>query len=151
MQHRRNRLQLNGKPQHQRMVARNLITSFILYESIRTTRKRAKVLQSLIDGLITTAKRKDPREAIRAISAVVTDANACRKVMEVLKDRFSDRPSGFTRLKPAGARKGDGAELADLEFIILSTPAAAADAKAEKKPATKKPAPRKKVAETAAA
>lgn len=96
---------------------RNLATSVVLYESVRTTRKRAKVVQPIVDRLITVAKRDKPHVAIRSINGVVTDKNASRKLMQVLRERFADRASGFTRIKAAGARKGDGAQLVDLSLV----------------------------------
>lgn len=117
MRHQKSRTGINSKPHHARMMARNLVTSLLLYESIRTTRKRAKAIQPTIDRLIAAAKRMEPRNAIRAVNAVVTDKNACRKIMEVYKTRYAKRASGFTRMVAIGARKGDGAELVDLMFI----------------------------------
>jgi large subunit ribosomal protein L17 len=99
------------------MLQRNLVTSVLLYEKIRTTKKRAEVVQPQIEKIITLAKTKSPMLAIRAINAVVTDKNACRKTMEVLKDRFADRTSGYTRLVPLGMRHGDGAKLVTLELV----------------------------------
>ncbi len=96
---------------------RNLVTSVLLYESIRTTKKRAEVVQPIVEKIITTAKTKDPRNAIRAINAFVVDKNACRKVMELLKDRYSKRSSGFTRMTALGLRQGDGAKMVTLELI----------------------------------
>lgn len=133
---RRSRLRLTAKPDHARQMLRNLATSMVLYESIRTTKKRAKVVQPIVDRLIVTAKKHSPHVAIRALNAVVTDKNASRKIMEVLRERFADRPSGFTRIKAAGARKGDGAQLVDLTFV--EGKAVAPKPQKEKKPAKPK-------------
>lgn len=130
MRHRRSRLRLIQKPDHARSMQRNLVTSLLLYESIRTTRSRAKVIQPLVDRLITTAKSGNKANAIRAINKIVTDKNASRKLMEVFLPRFASRASGYTRMTPAGARKGDGAQLVDL--VLLDAPAS--------KPASSKPA-----------
>lgn len=136
MEHRKNRLRLNQKPNHAAMLLRNLVTSIILYETVRTTKKRAKVVAPMVDKLITVAKTKQPREAIRALNAVVTHENASKKLMEVLKVRYAKRPSGYTRISPVGARKGDGAELVDLELMDRDT---AADASAKTDDAPAKP------------
>ena len=111
------RLGLKQKPAHARMLKRNLVTSLLLYESIRTTKKRAKVIQPIVDKLVLVAKKKPTHLAIRTINRTVTDKNASKKVMEVLKHRYEDRSSGLTRMVPAGARKGDGAELVDLSLV----------------------------------
>jgi large subunit ribosomal protein L17 len=117
MRHRSNRLRLNQKPNHAKLMLRNMVTSVILYESIRTTRKRARIVQPLIDNLITTAKTKSPHIAIRSINLMVTDINASKKLMEVFAKRYAGRSSGFSRMVPVGSRKGDGAELVDLTLV----------------------------------
>lgn len=135
MRHRNNRLRLNQKPDHARILQRNLVTSLLLYEAIRTTRKRARVIQPIVDSLITTAKKKEPRIAIRSINAVVTDKNAGRKLMEVLKGRYANRSSGFTRITAVGSRKGDGAELVDMMLLDAPATAAVTEPKTAKKAA----------------
>ncbi len=124
------------------MLQRNLVTSLVLYESIRTTKKRAAVVQPMLDRLIAQAKRKDRVNAIRALNAVFTHENATRKTLEVLVPRYQSRPSGFSRATPVGARIGDGAELVTLSLMDAVRPskAPAAEAKAEKAP--KKTAPK---------
>lgn len=117
MRHRISRLRLRHKPAHSRSLLRNLITSVLLYESVRTTKKRAEVAQPLIEKIITSAKTKDARNAIRSINAVVTHVNACKKVMEMLKDRYAKRSSGYTRIVPLGLRHGDGAKMVELSLV----------------------------------
>ncbi len=143
MRHQHSKAELNLKLNHARLLTRNLATSLILYESIRTTKSRARVVQPIVDRLITIAKKKQGQQAIRAINAVVTDLNASRKLMEVLAKRYASRPSGFSKAKPAGARKGDGAALVDLMLIDAET-RAVAEPKKEKKAAAPKKAASKK-------
>lgn len=143
MRHQHSKAELNLKLNHARLLTRNLATSLILYESIRTTKSRARVVQPIVDRLITIAKKKQGQQAIRAINAVVTDLNASKKLMEVLAKRYASRPSGFSKAKPAGARKGDGAALVDLMLIDAET-RAVAEPKKEKKTAAPKKAASKK-------
>jgi len=117
MRHRKSRIRLTQKPAHARMLLRNLLTSLLLYESVRTTKKRAQVLQPAVDRLIRVAKTREPHLAVRSINRQVTDKNASRKIMEVFKERYSDHNSGFTRIKPLGSRKGDGAKLVEISFV----------------------------------
>lgn len=98
-------------------MVRNIVTSILLYETVRTTKKRAEVVRPMVDRIITIAKTKEPQVAIRYINAIVTHKNASKKTMEVLKRRYADRSSGFTRMEPLGARRGDGAELVNLSLI----------------------------------
>ena len=103
------------------MLKRNLVTSLLLYESVRTTKTRARVITPVIDRLVRIVKSHPPHAAIRFINRVITDKNASRKLMEVYKDRYKDRSSGLTSVKAAGYRKGDGAELVDVTLIGAET------------------------------
>jgi len=99
------------------MILKNLATSILLYEKVRTTKKRAAVVKGLVDRIITIGKNDRPDLAIRRISLLTTDQNASKKVMEVLKKRYAKRPSGFTSIKPLGMRKGDGAFLVEISLV----------------------------------
>lgn len=98
------------------MVLRNLATSLLLYESIRTTRKRAQVIRPIVERLVRVAREKTEREAIRAIHRVVTDTNACRKLIELYRGADVGRTGGLTRIVPLGARRGDAAALVELSL-----------------------------------
>ena len=146
MRHRDARQRLTQKPAHARMLKRNLVTSILLYESIRTTKARAKAVAPVVDRLISKAKKNPPHVAIRYINAIVTDKNASKKIMEVFVHRYANRPSGLTRMVPAGVRQGDGAKLVDLTLVEgedVPAPKEAKPAKeepkAEKKPVKKAP------------
>ena len=116
MRHRHSRLRLNQKPKHAAMVLRNLATSLLLYESVRTTEKRAQVVRPVVERLIRTAREKTEREAIRSIHRVVTDKNACRKLLELYRAADIGRTGGLTRIVPLGARRGDGASLVEISL-----------------------------------
>ena len=113
---------LGRKPAQRSALLRHLATSLILYESIRTTRARAKAIQPLIDRMITKAKTRPPHIAVRFLSRIVTDKNASRKIFEVLVERYKNRPSGFSRIKPLGRRKGDGAEFVEISLVDSALP-----------------------------
>lgn len=124
---------------------RNIVTSLLLYESVRTTKKRAEVIRPLVDRLIHAAKTKEPHVAIRYINALVTHRNASRKTMEVFKQRYATRTSGFTRMTPLGSRQGDGAELVQLELIDANVQGEMPET-AKKEPRVKKEPKTKKAA-----
>lgn len=116
MRHRHSHLRLNQKPKHAAMVVRNLATSLLLYESIRTTEKRAQVVRPIVERLIRVARTKTEREAIRSINRVVTDKNACRKLLEVYRGADIGRTGGLTRIVALGARRGDAASLVEISL-----------------------------------
>ncbi len=102
---------LGRKPAQRRMLLRNLVTSLILYESIRTTQTRAKAIVPILERMLTRAKGRPPHIAVRFLNRFLTDKNASRKVMEVLLPRLKERPFGHTRISPLGRRMGDGAAM----------------------------------------
>jgi hypothetical protein len=70
---------------------------------------------------------------------MVTDENACRKILEVFKKRYATRRSGFTRITPLGQRGGDGAMLCEISLIDAAVPQVVDEAPAApKKTASKK-------------
>lgn len=131
MRHRHSRLRLRQKPAHSRQLQKNLVTSLLLYEAIRTTKKRAEVVQPIIDRLIARAKVEPPYRAIRYMNRILVHPNASRKIMEVFVRRYKDRPSGFTRIVPVGSRHGDGAKVVDLVLVDAES---SVPAVTEKKP-----------------
>lgn len=122
MRHRNHSKRLARKPNQSRLMLKNMVTSVLLYERIRTTKKRAQVVKGVVDRVIAIGKRERTDLAIRKINQYVLDDNACRKVLEVLKQRYAKRPSGFSRVVPVGTRGGDGALLADLILIDAAEP-----------------------------
>lgn len=98
-------------------VLRNLATSLILYERLQTTLTRAKAVQPIVERLMETAKEKEPKIAIRELNRVFYDPNASKKVMEVLKTKYENRNSGYTRITKLKLRDGDSAQLVQIEFV----------------------------------
>jgi len=118
MRHNNKKNKLNaGSSSHLKAMMRNLATSVILHERVKTTAKKAKIVTPIVEGLITTVKKKDTVNAIREINKVVYDVNASKKLVEVLKDRYKDRESGFTRTTKFKNRDGDNAQLVVLELV----------------------------------
>ncbi|MDD5054911.1 MAG: 50S ribosomal protein L17 [Candidatus Peribacteraceae bacterium] len=137
MRHRNHSKRLGKKADQSRSILRNLATSIILYERVRTTKKRAQVIRGLIDQIITIGKKERIDLAIRRMQPLLSDKNASRKVLEVLKQRYANRTSGFTRIVPVGARHGDGASLADIILIDAAEPSVVAAEASKEKPAKK--------------
>jgi hypothetical protein len=94
----------------------------------------------MMDRMMRNVRKQAAHNAIRYVNEIVTDKNACRKVMQVLLKRYEKRMSGLTVIKAAGSRIGDGAMLVDLTLVDAQV-GSAAQQKAEKpvKKAAKKP------------
>lgn len=120
MRHRKKQLKLGSDRDHTKAILRNLATSVILYEKVKTTQTKAKAVAPEVEKMITIAKncvkKEDQMNAIRRLNALVYDKNASKKLLEELKDRYKDKQSGFTRITNIGFRKGDAATLVQIEL-----------------------------------
>lgn len=117
MRHLVRRTRQSSKPHKGEMLLRNLLTSVLLYERVRTTKRRAQLVRPMVERVISISKKKRTDLAIRQINAVVTDKNASRKAIEVFSKRYAERNGGFTTMKAVGSRGGDGAMLVDLSLV----------------------------------
>ncbi len=113
----RNKTTILGREKSQReLMLRNLATSIILYEKVKTTEAKAKAVRPILEKLITKARPAD-LNARRALLQVLPDKKAVEKVLEVLVPRYQERPGGYTRIVKLGVRQGDGAEMAQIELV----------------------------------
>ncbi|MBI5731979.1 MAG: 50S ribosomal protein L17 [Candidatus Magasanikbacteria bacterium] len=116
MRHQKKKVTLDRKSAARRALLRNLAASLILYEKIRTTKAKAKAIQPLVEKMITLGKKGDLAARRRLISFFHTE-NPVKKIMEDLGKRYAGRSGGCTRLVKLGARRGDGAEVAQIELV----------------------------------
>lgn len=122
---------------HRNAMLENLASQLIQFEAIQTTEPKAKELRSVIDKLITLAKRGDIHArrlvAARINQRVVDRSNVedSKRHNEVLNKLFDDiakrnanRPGGYTRIIKLGTRHGDNAPMVRIELVEKATPAA---------------------------
>ena len=116
MQHNRAGRKLRRSTPHRLAMFSNQLASLMTHERIETTLTKAKELRPLAERLITAAKN-DGVAARRRVARWIPDRTTVKRVFETLAPRFVDRPGGYTRILRLGARKGDAAEAAILEFV----------------------------------
>jgi len=102
--------------EHRKAMLRNLVTQLLEHEQVQTTQAKAKEARQWAEKMITLAKRGD-LHARRQTLRVVRTKKAMAKLFGELKDRYQDRPGGYTRIIPLGYRVGDGAPLTLLELV----------------------------------
>lgn len=140
MRHRVGGSKLNRDTKARKALFKNLISSLIIYERIKTTSAKASAVRGLMDKLVSKAKTGS-LSARRMIAAFLPDKMAVEKMMDVIGPRFKDRTSGFTRTTKLGRRKGDAAEIVQIEFLADGQKAVTEpveEKKQIKKPAVKK-------------
>ncbi len=91
--------------EHRTAMLRNLITQLLEHERIETTQAKAKETRQWAEKIITLAKRGD-LHARRLTLQVVRTKKAMVKLFGELKERYQDRPGGYTRIIPLGCRAG---------------------------------------------
>lgn len=116
MRHQKAGRRLSRTTEHRQAMLRNLLTALMEHEKVETTRAKAKEVRKWAEQIITLAKRGD-LHARRQTLAVVRSKKALTKLFGELKERYQDRPGGYTRLVPLGWRRGDGASLSILELV----------------------------------
>jgi len=101
---------LSRKYANRKSTLRNLATSLVLYEKIKTTTAKAKEVKPIVEHLINSARKND-LVARRALLGYLFDENAVKKVFEDILPRYKDIKTGFIKEYKLGPRLGDGAEM----------------------------------------
>jgi large subunit ribosomal protein L17 len=143
MRHRNSGRQLSRNSSHRHALLRNMATSLLRHETIRTTVPKAKELRRVVEPLITLAK-VDSLAKRRLAFSRLRDVSVVEKLFVDLGPRFKARAGGYTRILKMEPRPGDSADMALMQLVDAAVVPAAktADAKAAKAPkapkATKK-------------
>ncbi|MFW6297681.1 MAG: 50S ribosomal protein L17 [Desulfosalsimonas sp.] len=115
MRHRKAGVKLNRTGSHRRAMFRNMVTSLLKYDRIKTTDAKAKELRSWADHIITLAKRGDLHARRQALS-IVREKAVVHKVFAEAPKRFADVEGGYTRVVKLGHRPGDSAPVSMVEL-----------------------------------
>ncbi|MDP3985761.1 MAG: 50S ribosomal protein L17 [bacterium] len=95
---------------------RNLAASVVLYEKVKTTETKAKVVRSVVEKMIT--KGKTPTLAARReLQSFFYTEQPVKKILEVLGPKYQARAGGYTRITRLGKRQGDAAEMVQIELV----------------------------------
>jgi large subunit ribosomal protein L17 len=133
--------------EHRLALLRNQAIALLRHERIETTLPKAKELRPFVERLITIAKRGVAAvdgngrslHARRLVLAEIPDKVVVGKLFDSLVPRFADRPGGYTRILRVGFRRGDSAEVAQIELVGSEyTPKAAEETSGEQKDAPRK-------------
>src|SRR6266516_2931460 len=148
MRHRVAHRKLGRVTEHRIAMLRNQATALLRHEHLTTTVPRAKELRPFVERLITIAKRGvaggegngKVLTARRLVMHDLQDREVVRKLFDTLAPRFASRAGGYTRLLRLGYRKGDAAEVAQVELIgseYNPTAKTEGEAKGDEKPKAK--------------
>jgi large subunit ribosomal protein L17 len=138
MRHRVAHRKLGRVTEHRIALLRNQAEALLRHERIETTVPKARELRPFVERIITIAKRSLKADDNGAASTPVTAARAAKlrrvtarrlvevdvhnkatvtKLFETIAPRFEGRAGGYTRLLKIGNRRGDNAEVAQIELV----------------------------------
>jgi large subunit ribosomal protein L17 len=116
MNHRKNGRKLSRSVSHRKALFRNMVTSLLEHEQIRTTDAKAKELRGVAERMITLGKR-GTLHARRQALQTIRSKDVTGKVFSELADRYRERPGGYTRVIKLGQRPGDAAPMSIIELV----------------------------------
>ena len=121
MRHRKSGRKLGRNSSHRKAMFRNMATSLVQHETIKTTLPKAKELRRVVEPLITLAKEDGVANRRLAFDRL-RDKAAVGKLFSDLGPRFKDRPGGYLRILKTGPRPGDAAPMAIVQLLDQPEP-----------------------------
>lgn len=115
---------LGRKKGHRRALLKNMACSLIEHKRINTTVAKAKALRLYVEPLITKAK-SNTTHSRRVVFSYLQSKEAIKELFGPVADKVATRPGGYVRVIRTGFRKGDGAEMAMIEFVDFNNDYAA--------------------------
>jgi large subunit ribosomal protein L17 len=146
MRHRVGQRKLGRVTEHRIAMLRNQAEALITHEHIETTLPKAKELRPFVERIITIAKRgiaagdtnQGALHARRMVLRDIQNREVVSKLFDEIAPRFAARPGGYTRILRIGYRRGDSAEVAQIELVGSeydpNAEAKKTEGKAEQKP-----------------
>ncbi|POG74389.1 ribosomal protein L17 [Rhizophagus irregularis DAOM 181602=DAOM 197198] len=96
---------------------RNMVSSLIVHNRIRTTLPKAKAASRLAEKMVTWGKRGDEHAKTQAMRFLREHRLTIPKLFNEMADRYRTREGGYTRIHKLGYRDGDNAPMAVLEYV----------------------------------
>jgi large subunit ribosomal protein L17 len=123
MRHRSKRHSFHRRPGPRLALIRGLVYSLVENGRIKTTLAKAKEIKRQAEKAITVGKRGG-LHARRILLSRYPNEGVVETLLGDLSKRFAKREGGYTRIVKLGARPGDQADVAYLEFVDFVPPKA---------------------------
>ena len=115
MRHLNSVKKLGMRTSHRKATLANLAMSVLDMERVITTVAKAKVARSLVERLITLAKRGG-LHSVRLAAQTVTQEDILHKLFSDIAPSYKTREGGYTRILKLGERWGDNAQTCIFEL-----------------------------------
>ncbi len=116
MRHRHGLRKLNRTSSHRQAMFRNMASSLLRHEVIKTTLPKAKELRRVVEPLITLGKKPSLANR-RLVFNRLRDRDMVVKLFDELGPRYATRNGGYLRILKFGFREGDNAPMALVELM----------------------------------
>ncbi|MDO9282474.1 MAG: 50S ribosomal protein L17 [Methylotenera sp.] len=116
MRHGNSNRKLNRTSSHRAAMFRNMTTSLLRHEVIKTTLPKAKELRKFAEPLITLGKTATLANRRLAFDRL-RDRDIVGKLFGELGPRYLARNGGYLRILKCGFRNGDNAPMALVELV----------------------------------
>lgn len=116
MRHRHSGRQLNRNSSHRKAMFKNMVSSLVEHEVIKTTLPKAKELRRFAEPLITLSKVDSVANRRLAFDRV-RNKDTVGKLFSEIGPRYEGRPGGYLRILKCGYRAGDKAPMAYVELV----------------------------------
>jgi len=116
MRHRKKNKILDRYKSHRKALLINLAKSFFTYEQIRTTKAKAQFVKPYIEKIITLGK-KNTLHSRREIIRKTGSNKIAKKILDTISPKYASRKGGYTRIIRLNKRKGDGADMVQIELV----------------------------------
>ena len=117
MAHRIDGRKLSRKQGPRLALYRNLAVSVLRYERVKTTEAKAKEISGQVERMISLAKKGDLAARRAVIAQLPNEPLVVNKLFDEIAPKYADRTSGFTRIVRLGQRRGDAAEIVQIELV----------------------------------
>lgn len=118
MRHRKRKHGLNRFTSWKKATIASLVKNIIKYQSIKTTKSKAKASQPLVEKIISLTK-SDTLFSRRQAYEILSDHRLVSSLFKDIGPRFKNRNSGYTRIINCGFRRGDNASLVIFELTEI--------------------------------
>ena len=105
MRHRNGGFKLGRNTSHRRALLRNLVTSIIIHDRVKTTLTKAKASRPIVEKMITLGKNGSVHARRQALAYLLTP-DAVDRLFATVAPRYATRPGGYSRIIKAGPPSG---------------------------------------------
>lgn len=115
MRHQNKNKILDRKVGPRTALIKNLAGQVIVFEKVKTTSAKAKVIKPYVEKLITKSSKNDVTTQ-RYLKTKLNSEQAVKKLIEVYGPKYEKINGGYLKIVKAEKRVGDGAEMVYITF-----------------------------------